>query len=434
MERENEKSLILVYATDDSPRLQYILKYLFEEICGAALEFTHDLEKCRCSTQKKICYAKSKIIRDALHIKPFGLLTEHNIRSHHFVLDKWNDLPIFFQTDGDIPFDLFSASFFLVTRYEEYCLQQKDVYGRFDHQYSLAYQHNFIQLPLIELWVAQLCNILGIKRQPSFQFQLSYDVDQAWCWKNKGFIRNLGGLIRDLLQIKFHAVINRLNVLFRRRADPFDVFQRLNELHHQHGLLPIYFFLLASKNGKYDKHILPEKPALRSLVEHISSQFSTGIHPSWAAHTSDVCLKDELKTFMLITKNEAVRSRYHYLAFSLPNGYRRLLDNGIKEDYSMGYGTINGFRASTSIPFRWYDLSLDEETELWIHPFCWMDANSFYQAQLKPKEALYELRAYKRILEGVSGRMLVIWHNNFLGADPQFAGWREVHEQFLQER
>jgi hypothetical protein len=63
-----------------------------------------------------------------------------------------------------------------------------------------------------------------------------------------------------------------------------------------------------------------------------------------------------------------------------------------------------------------------------------MDANSFYQAQLKPKEALYELRAIKRILEGVSGRMLVIWHNNFLGADPQFAGWREVHEQFLQER
>ena len=55
------------------------------------------------------------------------------------VISQWKGLPVFFQTtsDSDIPFDVFAASFFLVSRYEEYLEFQPDAHGRFPDQIHL---------------------------------------------------------------------------------------------------------------------------------------------------------------------------------------------------------------------------------------------------------------------------------------------------------
>jgi hypothetical protein len=97
----------------------------------------------------------------------------------------------------------------------------------------------------------------------------------------------------------------------------------------------------------------------------------------------------------------------------------------------MGYGTINGFRASIATPFYWYDLHREEPTKLMVHPFCFMDANAYYQQRLTPQKATEELQYYKRIIQSVNGTMCTIWHNSFLGTDPEFEGWKEVYEQFV---
>jgi hypothetical protein len=44
-----------------------------------------------------------------------------------------------------------------------------------------------------------------------------------------------------------------------------------------------------------------------------------------------------------------------------------------------------------------------------------------------------ELMHYYRHVRKVNGLMITLWHNSFLGADPEFAGWREVYEVFLKE-
>ena len=99
----------------------------------------------------------------------------------------------------------------------------------------------------------------------------------------------------------------------------------------------------------------------------------------------------------------------------------------------MGYGSINGFRASVASPFYWYDLEKEETTYLVVHPFCYMEANSFYEQQITSLLALEEMLHYYKEVKKVNGTLITIWHNNFLGTDEKFKGWREVYAAFIKE-
>ena len=131
--------------------------------------------------------------------------------------------------------------------------------------------------------------------------------------------------------------------------------------------------------------------------------------------------------------NNITRSRQHYIRFNLPEGYRRLIGAGITDDYSMGYGSINGFRASVASSFYWYDLEKEEQTELRIHPFCFMEANAYYEQKQSIQQTYDELIHYLSVCKDVNGTLISIWHNNFLGTAKEFRGWREMYEQFITQ-
>ena len=84
-------------------------------------------------------------------------------------------------------------------------------------------------------------------------------------------------------------------------------------------------------------------------------------------------------------------------------------------------------------PFFWFDLERDKTTDLLLHPFCYMEANSFFEQKFTPKQALEEMRQYHKVVKEVNGTMITIWHNTFLGTSDLFTGWREVYSQFIKE-
>ena len=259
-----------------------------------------------------------------------------------------------------------------------------------------------------------------------FTFIPTYDIDIAYAYKHKGLARNLGGFLKS-------PSLERIKVLSGFGKDPFDTYDWLNALHKKFKLKPVYFFLVAANNGLYDKNILPAKKAMRQLVKNHVKKYSLGIHPSWKSGDDDTLLKKEKQQLEAMSESAIVASRQHYIRFNLPQGYRRLLEAGITDDYSMGYGSINGFRASVAASFNWYDLEQEEETGLRIHPFCFMEANSFYEQKLTAAKAFEELMQYYTICKKVNGTLITIWHNNFLGADKLYKGWGEMYESFLNK-
>jgi hypothetical protein len=69
-----------------------------------------------------------------------GLLNEEGIHPQKTDCSEWKKKKIFFLTAGDMPFDIFAASFYLLSRYEEYLPHEKDQYGRYSHVNSHCLQ------------------------------------------------------------------------------------------------------------------------------------------------------------------------------------------------------------------------------------------------------------------------------------------------------
>ena len=114
---------MLVYTAHITPRIAYILQYFNEKLLIDA-QLTNDVELYRSSTEAKINYSPDRIDAAELFIHPARLLHQHYIKKQKFECFEWNGLKSFFKTDDDFGFDLFSAVFYLITRYEEYLEQE----------------------------------------------------------------------------------------------------------------------------------------------------------------------------------------------------------------------------------------------------------------------------------------------------------------------
>ena len=432
--------MVLIYSHITSSRLQYICRFIFKELLGTDFSITIDPEEFKVYKGIRINYSRTTFNFTSCHIPNHSLLFERDIKPQAIECVEVNNYTTFFKTAyGNHPFDIFAASFYLLSRYEEYLPHKNDIYGRYAHENSLAFQQGFLHLPLINIWVKDFYGSLKSKYS-TFNFQLStfvfeptYDIDIAWSYKYKGPLRNIGGFWRS-------PSVERIKVLMGSKNDPFDSYAWLDSLHKKNKLKPVYFFLLAEKHSHYDKNISPHKEAMWRLVSHHAKNYGVGLHPSWQSGDNPYLLKKEKEQLEAMigqaTKNSQtgiIKSRQHYIRFEIPVTFRNLINCGITHDYSMGYGSINGFRASVGTSFFWYDLENEEETALCIHPFCFMDANSFYEQEFNAQKAYDELMHYLQICKSNGCTLTTIWHNNFLGTAPEFAGWRETYEQFIAQ-
>ena len=428
---------MIIYSHTLTPRLQYVVDFL-SQYYSIPIRLICDEEKYLANPDPhRINYSYHRLGDNEVWIHSHVLLFESTIRPVKIECFDHHSYKAFFRAEGDTGFDLFAAIFYLVTRYEEYLPHQKDAYGRYAHQNSLAFKEGFLHLPLVNIWLEDFKLLLqerfaGLQLpKPAFQLQTTYDIDIAWSYKNKGFKRNAGAIAKLFISGKWRTMLQRIRVIRGKWQDPFDAYEWMDQLHQQNKLEPIYFFLVAEQRGRFDKNIDLKNLAFQSLVKSIAATYKVAVHPSWASGDHPQLIKKE-KTWLERVSDQQIRSsRQHYIRFTLPATYRQLLNAEITDDYSMGYGSINGFRASVATSFFWYDLKNDVKSPLRIHPFCFMDANAYYEEKKTAAEALNEMLQYQEIVRSVGGTMTMIWHNSFLGIDPEFEGWRETYEQFM---
>lgn len=432
--------MLLVFADTHSPRLSYILQVLFSEISEIAYTCTTDKIIYASWDGPRLNYSPERTTGDEVFLPPAGLLYAAGTAPIDTQVTPGQEYPYFFATaGGDLPFDLFSASFYLVTRYEEYRASAADEWGRYDHRESLAAREGFLRRPLVNEWMKALRSLLRRKfpamicPEPVFRFLPTYDVDIAYAYLHRKGLRRVGGWVRDLAQGNAAQLLQRARVAMGKETDPYDVYEWLDALHMRYGLRPVYFFLAAARHEGPDRNIDPRLPAFRDLVRYHAEGYAIGMHPSWKSGSHPDILAQERKTIEEITGMPVTRSRHHYIRIRIPETYRQLEALGIRDEYSMGYGTVNGFRASIASAYTWYDLGQERISTLRVHPFCYMDANAMFEEKLSPSRAYEQLKILHDRVKACGGTLCTVMHNNMLGSYPAYTGWREVYEVFLEE-
>ncbi len=429
--------MILIFSEQNTERLQYAAKFIFEERLHKFVQITEDAEEFSKYDGVKINYSKNTDLA-GVWIYPAELLFEKGIREQSIQMDEKDGVTVLFPVSkGALSFDPFSSAFYMLSRYEEYLPFQGDLYGRFKAEDSLAFRNGFLQKPVVEYWIEFLKEAIQAVytraefEKSSYKFTSTIDVDNAFAYRCKGSFRTLGGIGRDLWKVQFSNLKRRLAVILGGSHDPYDTFNLFHSLHQEYSVKPIYFFLLADY-GHNDKSVPFSNLKFQSLVKSIADEAKVGIHPGFMSNYTHTKLPVEVARLQELTHREVVRSRQHYLMLNFPETYRRLIDAGIREEHSMGFASQVGFRAGTSMPFMFYDLDREASTPLKIVPFVAMDATLNRYMGMSPEEAIQELKNLRDEVLKVNGHFVTLWHNETLGEIWEWQGWRVVYEQVLK--
>jgi hypothetical protein len=412
---------------------------MLRDLLGIEPAFTSREDEYLTCAEPKLCYGKW-LAADELFIASSGLLFETGISGkemHHF---DFGDSKAFFpvyDTASLFPFDIFSASFFLVSRYEEYLPHFRDEHGRFPAKETEAFKQGFLRRPLVNIWAEDLKKALSARypsmifRKRAFLFQPTYDIDAAYAFRHKGLTRTLGGFLKTLQAGNSGELKQRLRVFFQLENDPYDTFALQFKWQKAYDLHPVYFILFADY-GLNDKNLPVNDRHFQALIKAIADHAEVGIHPSYGSNHQPAILAAEIARLSRVLRREITSSRQHFLKLQLPSTYRNLINLDITDDYSMGFASEPGFRASICDTFNFYDLDLDVETKLRIHPFAIMDGTLIDYYGMKPEHAYANIDPMLREVRSLGGTFISLWHNHTLSNEGPFKGWVTVYEELLQ--
>ena len=367
--------MILVYSHKITPRLTYIFRQIFIRILELPVDFTSSIEKFVSHSGPKLSYTHQPLGKE-FFIACDDLLFQQGIQEVPIEVSNWSGIPAFFKLakTSQLPYDVFAASFYLMSRYEEFLPHVKNELGAFLAYQSLASKNNFLEMPLIDLWAVRLKDKLYeffpelphvSWEKPKFQPIIS--VVNPYRYQKKSLLIKIADTLTALWRLDFFAVIEQYMVLLGLKKDPYNNFEELEALFKEFNTSPLYFFLFA-KNTFYDRGVSISNFSFRKLIKNTADLNQVSLLASYSSQEESKSLnreRDQLKK-LIIKKIDSVRFNYGLLSAS--SGYYNLLEQEIQKDYSMGYTEEIGYRASTAVPFYFYDLNNDLQTSLKIHP------------------------------------------------------------------
>lgn len=426
---------MLIYSQYNNERFRFAAHMVLHRFDGLP-EFTSDIAYFRSYDGPKVFYGE--ITPDAVFpvsIQHTAWMWDDQIHAHLPKVKADGEMTRLYFGDN-AAFDVFASVFWMLSRYEEYIALKHDRHGRFMSVSSVLGWDNDTRMPWTDIWRQEFTDQLsrvypGLKLKPlAFSLRMTVDVDSAFAYRHKGIMRTAGAMVKDMLRGKFANLFRRIKTVLFAGNDPYDTYQRIAEGCDKSKMSLVWFFLLADRS-KEDIGVSHQNKSLRSVIKTLSQRYQVGIHPGYGSDRDISVLSEEIRRLMDITRMPVVRSRQHYLKMSLPVTYRRLLENGISEDYTMGFAEKTGFRAGSNYSFPWFDLKANVLTGLTIHPFVIMDTTLRDYLGLTPEESIMHIEKMIERAKPFGGEFTFLWHNESLSEMGKWKGWSKVFDAIL---
>ncbi|MDR1006732.1 MAG: polysaccharide deacetylase family protein [Bacteroidales bacterium] len=417
---------MLVFVDKITPRVRYIFDLLLNDLVGTPFHFAKSKEEFIQSKEEKLSYAVSKICDEVFVQRTADLLYEIGvIKQQNITLNS-----------QDKDFDMFSAAFMCVSRYEEYLPFDSDIHKRYPASSSSAFKQGLLHLPLVNLWAKALkARLIAayphlVFRNRQYNFINTIDVDSVFAFKGKGLALSLAGLCRDVLVRRNAAMmLTRIKILLDIEEDIANNFDFITKVAEDNKAKTM-FFMQVGRYGRFDKNINIKNRDFQTIIRRLATQYKIGIHPSYASDSKKTIIEKEIKNLQNVIPHQPIAdSRFHFIRFSLPKSYNVLTELGITDDYSMGYTDKVGFRASICTPYHFYDLQRETQTPLVVHPYAIMDVTL---QQYYSQTPLQTIKTMIDAVKAVDGEFISVFHNQNMSETDEWKGWKSIYKQTIE--
>lgn len=321
-----------------------------------------------------------------------------------------------------VPGDLVASAFYLLARWDELRVAERDRFGRLPLAASAFGRIAGLDLedPPVEGYLAALRAALRIPPPTSWGVALTHDIDRI----RRRTPRGLAGVAR-------RRGVRRAAALMVG-PDPWDNVPDLLEAAWLRGARPTVFLIGRNAHpldGTPRRAYERGRAAIAAGVRAAGAE--VGLHGSFAASEDGEALRSELAALRgEVGPVEGVRM--HYLRFRYHETVRWLEAAGATYDASLGFSEAPGFAAGIARPFRPYLVGEERPADLVLVPLAVMDTTLHSHLGLDAAGARGRALAVLDRVRAAGGRASLLWHNTYL-ADDRAPGYGPLWGELLDE-
>lgn len=352
--------------------------------------------------------------------------------------------------------DIFSSSFFMLTRWEEYVNKTRDLHNRFPAYASLSYKFKFLDRPIVNEYVEMLKNML-LKlnnnlyfKKHEFKFLLTHDVDRPLKYPIK--YPNILIILIETMRDAGETVINFLNrgnirvfsnlisqiksnmgIYFGLQKDPFDNFDYLMDLSEEIGTKS-YFFFMGRGVTKFDNAYRSDDQFIKELVRKIKQRgHYIGMHASYNSFNNPDQFRREKEELEKNLDSQISFGRQHYLRFEVPTTWQIWEDNGMSWDSTLSYADKEGFRCGTCYEFSVFNVLSRKKLKLKEKPLVVMEGSFVhYQPKVTPDEMEKKIIILINKVRKYNGEFVFLWHNSSFNTIT-WRNYQHIYESVLRK-
>lgn len=330
--------------------------------------------------------------------------------------------------------DLLGGMFFMLSRYEEALIEERDEHDRFPASAALAHRAGFAERPLVNEYLEVLWGCLrtmwpGLVRRPRpFGVRLTHDVDWPLFGPSEGVVGVARTAAGDLVRRRSPMLAARrlasgaAHRLRLRCPDPYDTFDWLMARSEEQNLRSAFFFIADHTAGKRDGVYSLGEPWIRDLLRRIHRRgHEIGLHPSYHTYRDPNQLAREFAALVGACREEGIEQvswggRQHYLRWAAPVTWQAWEDAGLDYDSTLGFAQEVGFRCGTCYDYPVFNVVSRTALRLRERPLIAMDA-TILEARymgLQGEAAFEAIVRMRRVCQRFGGDFVLLWHNNRL--------------------
>ncbi|MGB3779408.1 MAG: polysaccharide deacetylase family protein [Tunicatimonas sp.] len=333
--------------------------------------------------------------------------------------------------------DVVASSFFMLTRWEEYVVEQRDEYNRFPLEASLAYRSGFHQQPVVNQYTELLWRMLlhldpGLARKKrAFRVVPTHNVAQIRKWRGFSQLGSPNFLQGENLQMAFQNLQTLVEVKLGRKDDPYDTFDYLMRASEKFGLQSRFYFM-AGGETEHDNHYRLNQRNVQELLETINNRgHRIGFCPSFNAHTRPLLWQQERDKLRALAPQRITKGRQHQLRFEVPTTWQIWDDADMLVDSSLGYPEQPGFRCGTCYAFPVFNFLTRETLSIYESPLVCSETSLIDHMRLSPEEAEQEVHRIYSEVKRYWGNFVLQWSNTALFTK-KHAPYRPLYEKILR--